>query len=106
MLNGYRHVSPRQRYCSEAVSEKKRALNRLEPYEGKLSSTVLRGERARKSPDLPNYSSSRILIGTLFRFNVKDERFHHVMAVPVAPPSKPHRLGLFSTTDTQKSLSF
>lgn len=29
------------------------AFGRLEPYDGKLSRTVLRGERSRKAPDLP-----------------------------------------------------
>ena len=28
-------------------------FERLEPYDGKLSRTVLRGERGRKAPDLP-----------------------------------------------------
>ncbi len=30
----------------------------LEPCDGKLSSTVLRGERGRKAPDLPGHQSS------------------------------------------------
>ena len=32
-----------------------RNLELLEPYEGKLSCTVLRGESSRKGADLPDY---------------------------------------------------
>jgi hypothetical protein len=38
----------------EPVSVTKRDLELLEPYEGKLSSTVLRGERGSNAPDLPD----------------------------------------------------
>jgi len=34
-------------------------LEMLEPYEGKLSRTVLRGERGREAPDLPDPKSIR-----------------------------------------------
>ena len=33
---------------------KNRDLEKLEPYEGKLSSTVLRGEEGSNAPDLPD----------------------------------------------------
>jgi hypothetical protein len=36
----------------------KTAYEVLEPYEWKLSSTVLRGERSRKAPDLPGWSTN------------------------------------------------
>ena len=35
------------------VSRKGDYFGGLEPYDGKLSRTVLRGERGRKAPDLP-----------------------------------------------------
>ena len=39
-----------------------RNLELLEPYEGKLSCTVLRGESSRKGADLPDQSQSVIFI--------------------------------------------
>ena len=35
------------------------AFGRLEPYDAKVSSTVLRGERERKLPDLPGFAINR-----------------------------------------------
>ena len=37
-----------------------RNLELLEPYEGKLSRTVLRGESSRKGADLPDYITQTI----------------------------------------------
>lgn len=34
----------------------------LEPYDGKLSCTVLRGERGSNAPDLPDITASRSLL--------------------------------------------
>lgn len=34
----------------------------LEPYDGKLSCTVLRGERGSNAPDLPDVTASRSLL--------------------------------------------
>ena len=34
----------------------------LEPYDGKLSCTVLRGERGSNAPDLPDITASRTLL--------------------------------------------
>jgi len=49
------------------TSKPRLAFEGLEPYDGKLSRTVLRGERGRKAPDLPgseagSYISSTLLI--------------------------------------------
>jgi hypothetical protein len=45
------------------TSKQRSAFEGLEPYEGKLSRTVLRGERGRKAPDLPGNAprSSRLV---------------------------------------------
>lgn len=49
-----------------------RSIELLEPYDGKLSCTVLRGESARKGADLPDpyinlYSSIRLVSFIIYR---------------------------------------
>ena len=39
-----------------------RSIELLEPYDGKLSCTVLRGESARKGADLPDHFSHYLII--------------------------------------------
>ena len=39
----------------------------LEPYEGKLSRTVLRGESSRKGADLLDINDALLKIGAMFR---------------------------------------
>ena len=39
-----------------------RSIELLEPYDGKLSCTVLRGERGSNAPDLPDITASRSLL--------------------------------------------
>ena len=41
----------------------------LEPYDGKLSCTVLRGERGSNAPDLPDITASRSLL-TILEFKL------------------------------------
>ena len=45
-----------------------RNLELLEPYEGKLSCTVLRGESSRKGADLPDQSLLLVRVRTSSRF--------------------------------------
>lgn len=58
----------------------------LEPYAGKLACTVLREERGREAPDLPDASDNPILEKVKIDFwgTVYDNK-----AVPVNPASKP-----------------
>lgn len=48
-----------------------RSIELLEPYDGKLSCTVLRGESARKGADLPDPSTMNLAICKSFKtFNI------------------------------------
>ena len=47
-----------------------RNLELLEPYEGKLSCTVLRGESSRKGADLPDQQIERDLVNTFMTSNI------------------------------------
>ena len=48
-----------------------RNLELLEPYEGKLSCTVLRGESSRKEADLPDQKSLQMKVKKYLHFNWK-----------------------------------
>ncbi len=41
-----------------------KSIELLEPYEGKLSRTVLRGERGSNVPDLPDFIKETLQAGT------------------------------------------
>lgn len=51
----------------------------LEPYDGKLSCTVLRGERGSNAPDLPDITASRSLL--TIRYN-RYENIYTILLVP------------------------
>ena len=62
---------------------KNRDLEKLEPYEGKLSCTVLRGERGSNAPDLPGKAIAKEGMADYIRYLFKTVRKFYGEAVVV-----------------------
>lgn len=56
-------VTTPRKEADSRVSREGDYFGGLEPYDGKLSRTVLRGERSREAPDLPGYKDNSYRLG-------------------------------------------